>query len=174
MSVDLRTKYLGIPLRNPLVVAACPLTQESYKLSQLEQAGAAAAVMFSLFGEQVEGEESELFGESGDEQSDYSENLSKLLSPQEYAAGLDSYLSRIELAKKEVSIPIIGSLNGAEPGDWVNSARLIQEVGADALELNLYYVPVDPTVTASQLETQYLETVGLRCASRSRFRCRSS
>lgn len=157
MSVDLSTQYLGLRLKNPLVVAASPLTTQLHMLERLEQAGAAAAVMSSLFEEQIRHEASDV-GEHGLAAAEgYVEPLAVVSRDlDEYNAGADSYLRRIEAAKKAVSIPLIGSLNGAHRGGWTRFARLIQDAGADALELNIYFVPTEPTITGSQVEDEYV------------------
>ena len=157
MGVDLTTKYMGLTLANPLIVAACPLTREATRLEQLEQAGAAAAVMYSLFAEQVD---SDVLQQIGQRKVNSSTENTSLLT-HDYEVGLDDYLRNIELARKEVSIPIIGSLNGSGIGEWMRFARLIEQAGADALELNIYFVPTDPNLTASQIEQQYFEMISV-------------
>jgi dihydroorotate dehydrogenase (fumarate) len=156
MSADFKTSYLGLALENPLVVAACPLSRELHQIEQLEQAGAGAAVMYSLFAEQATGDSLRGVGSAADVAGVYSESGPR---PGDYASSVDSYLRNIELAKKSVSMPIIGSLNGAGPGDWTRFAPLMEQAGADALELNVYFVPTDPQQTGSQVEAQYLEIV---------------
>jgi dihydroorotate dehydrogenase (fumarate) len=160
MSADLSTTYLGLKLANPLVIAASPLTSELHNLQQYEDAGAAAMVMSSLFAEQIEFSWRETFG--------YRQSISATGETadtfwyrelDDYNAGPDAYLRRIEAAKQTVSVPIIGSLNGSQHNDWVSFARLIEEAGADALELNVYFVPTDPAVSAGQIESQYLALV---------------
>jgi len=159
MSVDLRTKYLGLELKNPLVVAACPLTQSIDNLKQLEDAGAAAAVMPSLFEEQITHEEvahsqAQDFGTES-----FAEALSYFPEPAEYRATPDIYLDAIAEAKKAVSMPIIGSLNGVSRGGWVEYAKRIQDAGADALELNIYLIAADMSVSGAEIEEKYLELV---------------
>ena len=159
MNVDLSTQYLGLTLRNPLVIAASPLTSELHKLLQFEQAGAAAAVMQSLFAEQIEHESALLHGYHRVGKDEHAENRLFVHDLDEYNAGPNSYLRHIEAAKKSVSIPIIGSLNGDHRGDWLRFARLIQDAGADALEVNIYFIPTDRHTTASQVEDRYVELV---------------
>jgi dihydroorotate dehydrogenase (fumarate) len=159
MSVDLRTKYLGLELKNPLVVAACPLTQSIDNLKKLEDAGAAAAVMPSLFEEQITHEEvahsqAQDFGTES-----FAEALSYFPEPAEYRATPDIYLDTIAEAKKAVSMPIIGSLNGVSRGGWVEYAKRIQDAGADALELNIYLIAADMNVSGAEIEEKYLELV---------------
>ncbi|HEX5444622.1 MAG TPA: dihydroorotate dehydrogenase-like protein [Pirellulales bacterium] len=160
MSIDLSTTYLGLKLRNPLVVSACPLSMELYALQRLEAAGAAAAVMASLFEEQIESEwhapaplmSSDRFGSAVD--------LVKHGDLYDYNSGPDAYLRHIEAAKRTLSIPVIGSLNGTSPrGGWVRFARLIEEAGADALELNVYFIPTSPEQSAEEVEQRYLDVV---------------
>jgi dihydroorotate dehydrogenase (fumarate) len=159
MSVDLRTRYLGIELANPLVVSACPLTEDLVMLRNLEAAGAAAVVLPSLFQEQIEHDEQEVqamqeFGaESFPEALDYFPELN------DYNTGPDAYLQLIESSKKTVSIPVIASLNGTSKSGWERYARLIEQAGADALELNIYFIPTDPGMTGGEIESRYVELV---------------
>lgn len=162
MNVDLTTRYLGLTLANPLVVSACPLTGDVDSIHRLEDAGAAAVVLPSLFEEQIEGEEMEQqrlhdFGaESFGEALSY---FPDVLDMHDYNTGPDGYLQHLERAKRETSIPIIASLNGTSRGGWTRYAKMLQEAGADALELNIYYLPADPDMTSQQVESQYLELV---------------
>ena len=159
MNVNLETRYLGLELRNPLVISACPLTGKLDTLRRLEDAGAAAAVMPSLFEEQIEHDEMAIhrFYEHGAES--FPEALSYFPELDNYNTGPDTYLRHIEAARQSLSIPVIGSLNGASRGGWVRYARLIQEAGADALELNVYDVVTDPRLTANDVESRYLDLV---------------
>jgi dihydroorotate dehydrogenase (fumarate) len=159
MSVDLRTGYLGLQLRNPLVVSACPMTAKIELLCRLEEAGAAAAVMPSLFEEQIVHDQMEFFEYCEDPANSFGEALSYFPELEAYDPGPDSYLRGIEAAKAAATIPIIGSLNGSSKGGWIRYARLIQEAGADALELNIYLVAADPEQTATDVEARYLDLV---------------
>ena len=159
MSVDLRTRYLGLDLRNPLVVSACPLTSKIDMLCRLEEAGAAAAVMPSLFEEQIVHDEMEVFEYYEDPANSFGEALSYFPEIENYTAGPDSYLKTIETAKRTVTIPIIGSLNGTSKGGWIRYAKMIQEAGADALELNIYLVATDPEHSGADVEQRYLDLV---------------
>ena len=156
MTPDLKTTYLGLEIRNPLVVAACPLTREVHQIERLEQAGAGAAVMYSLFAEQVEDDS---FRNIATGASGAAEVVEAGPLHREFAAGLDSYLRNIELAKKAVAMPLIGSLNGCGPGEWTRFAPLVEQSGADALELNVYFVPTDPKMTGLEVEARYLDIV---------------
>ena len=152
MSVDLRTRYLGLDLRNPLVVSACPLTSKIDMLCRLEEAGAAAAVMPSLFEEQIVHDEMAVYEYYEDPANSFREALSYFPEIENYTVGADSYLKTIETAKRTVTIPIIGSLNGTSKGGWIRYARMIQEAGADALELNIYLVATDPEQSGADVE----------------------
>jgi dihydroorotate dehydrogenase (fumarate) len=157
MGVELQTKYLGLTLANPLIVAACPLTRETSRLEKLEQAGAAAAVMYSLFAEQVE---SDALRQIGRKQLN-SQSQDPSLLAHDFVFDLDDYLRNIELAKKSVAMPIIGSLNGSGIGEWTRFASQIEQAGADALELNIYFVPTNPDLTATEIERKYFEMVSV-------------
>jgi dihydroorotate dehydrogenase (fumarate) len=159
MSVDLSTKYLGIDLKNPLVISACPLTQQADSLRRLEDAGAAAAVMPSLFVEQIEYEEVLMSDVQDFGTESFAESLTYFPEPGDYRTGPESYLDSIAAAKRAVSIPVIASLNGSSKGGWVRYARMMQDAGADALELNVYFVATDPQMTGQDVESQYLDLV---------------
>jgi dihydroorotate dehydrogenase (fumarate) len=159
MGVDLRTIYLGLELRNPLIASASPLTGHLDILRQLEAAGVAAVVMPSLFEEQLERDERAVrdYFEYGIDQ--FVTTLSDRFELDLYNTGPANYLRGIEQAKKALSIPVIGSLNGAGVGSWARHAQLLEEAGADAVELNVYFVPTEPAVTAVQVEQRYLDLV---------------
>ena len=144
MSIDLSTKYLGLPLKNPLVVAACPLCGDADTLRRLEEAGAAAAVLPSLFEEQIEHDEQEVNKLYEYQTESFAESLSHFPELNSYNTGTKEYLDLIEAAKKKVKMPIIGSLNGASVGGWTSYAKSMQDAGVDAMELNIYFVPTDP------------------------------
>ena len=159
MTPDLTTRYLGLELKNPLVVAACPLTGQIEILRRLVEAGAAAVVLPSLFEEQIDHDQMAVFRfyESGAESSP--EALSYFPELDDYNTGPTPYLRHISAAKEAIPVPVIASLNGASNGGWVRHAQRIQEAGADALELNIYLVCTEPYVTGAQLEARYLELV---------------
>jgi dihydroorotate dehydrogenase (fumarate) len=160
MSVDLHTTYLGLRLANPLVPSASTLGSRIDTLRRLQEAGAAAVVLPSLFEEQIEHEEIQVhrFLETGAESNP--EATSYFPELEEYNTGPDEYLRHLEACKRELEIPVIGSLNGSSDGGWVRYARLIQEAGADALELNVYFIAADPDEHGSQVERRYLDLVG--------------
>ena len=159
MGVNLSTRYLGIQLKNPLVVSACPLTGKLDTLRQLEEAGAAAAVLPSLFEEQIEQEEAALQHLQEFHTDSFAESLDYFPELDSYNTGPDEYLDHIRAAKQAVGIPIIASLNGASPGGWTRYARMIEQAGADALELNIYVVPTATELTGGQVEQRYVDLV---------------
>ena len=159
MSVDLSTKYLGLDLNNPLIVAASPLSEKLDFLKRLEDAGAAAVVFYSLFEEQIEHDDEELAKAQEFGTESFAEALTFFPDQADYRSGPETYLEHIEKAKKAVSIPLIGSLNGASPGGWVRYAKLIQDAGADALELNVYSIVANMDETGQEVEQRYADLV---------------
>lgn len=159
MSVNLSTRYLGLSLKNPVVIAASPLTAKIEWLERLESLGAAAAVLPSLFQEQIEHDTEQLTRVHETGADSFAEALTYFPEPQDYRTGPDTYLELIEAAKKAVKMPIIGSLNGTEKGGWIRYAKMIQDAGADALELNVYYVAADLNMSGDEVESQYLDLV---------------
>jgi len=159
MSINLSTKYLGLNLKNPLVISSCPLTGKIEWLKRLEAAGAAAAVMPSLFEEQIEHDEMEMAKAHEFGTESFAEALTYFPEPQDYRSGPDEYLELIGQAKKAVKMPIIASLNGTSKGGWVRYAKSMQDAGADALELNVYYIATDADMTGREVESRYLELV---------------
>ncbi|MFQ5568158.1 MAG: dihydroorotate dehydrogenase-like protein [Rhodothermales bacterium] len=158
--MDLTTTYLGMRLDNPIVPSASPLSEKLDTIRQLEDAGAAAIVMHSLFEEQLshEGLRLDHYLDYGTES--FAEAQTYFPDVATYHVGPEQYLDKISRAKEAVDIPIIGSLNGISTGGWTKYARKIEEAGADALELNIYYVPTDPHLTGAEVEERYLEIVG--------------
>lgn len=156
---SLKTHYLGMKLKNPLVASAGPLTGNLDSLRRLEDAGASAAVLPSLFEEQIEHEEMEVYRFFEYQTNSHAESLTHFPELSDYNTGPDEYLHNLECAKEAVSIPVIGSLNGWSDGGWIRYAQAIEQAGADALELNVYYVPSDPTMTAADVEQRYIDLV---------------
>jgi dihydroorotate dehydrogenase (fumarate) len=160
--IDLSTTYLGLNLRNPLVVSASPMTEDIENLRRMEDAGAAAVVMHSLFEEQITLESHELDCHLSQGAESYAESLTYFPEMRVYNFGPEGYVKHIRQAKEAVRIPIIGSLNGVSRGTWTNwidYARKIQEAGADALELNIYFIPTNPQVAGEQVEQMYCDLV---------------
>jgi dihydroorotate dehydrogenase (fumarate) len=160
MSIDLSTTYLGLNLRNPLVAAASPLTGDLDALRRMEEAGAAAVVLPSLFEEQLERDAMAVRKLVTVGQEGFAEMLARLPDLDGYNTGPAGYLRHIQRAKAALSIPVIASLSGSGNGDWTKHAWLLEEAGADALELNVYFVPTDPDATADAVESRYLDLVG--------------
>jgi dihydroorotate dehydrogenase (fumarate) len=164
--VDLTTSYLGLKLKNPLVASAAqPISEKVEPVIRLESAGIAAVVMYSLFEEQVIHESLELdhYLTTG---TDFSREVTSYY-PQtgNFTLAPEAYIEAVNRTKKAVKIPVIGSLNGVSTGGWIKYARKIEDAGADALELNLYYLATDPNITASELEDNYVTLVGDVCKS---------
>jgi len=157
--MDLETTYLTLRLRSPLVPSASPLAQEISNLRQMEDAGAGAVVLHSLFEEQIEQESRTLWHYMTQGRESYAESLSYFPEPREFRHGPDEYLEHVRRAKAAVGIPVIASLNGSTPGGWIACARTMQEAGADALEVNLYEIPGDLDTTAHDVEQRHLEVV---------------
>ena len=155
--IDLSTNYLGLRLRTPLVASASPLSQEIDGIRHLEDAGASAVVLYSLFEEQLRQESFELEHHLTTGTDSFAEAASFFPQPDEFRLGPEGYLKHIHKAKSAVSIPIIASLNGTSVGGWTQYARLIEQAGADALECNIYSIPTDPELTSSAVEQQYLD-----------------
>jgi dihydroorotate dehydrogenase (fumarate) len=158
-ALDLSTRYLGLELPHPLVASASPLSYTLAGIRRLEDAGIAAIVMHSLFEEQIEHESRTLdhFLDYGS--YSFAEALDYFPEPQQFNVGPEEYLNLISNAKKATDLPIIGSLNGVSTGGWTRYAQYIEEAGADALELNLYYLPTDPAMTGSDVEQMYLGVI---------------
>ena len=159
MSIDLSAQYLGLKLKNPLVVSSCPLTGDLDTLRKLERAGAAAAVLPSLFEETVEHEEAEIARLFDYQTNTFAESLSYFPEMQQYNTGPDHYLLHLREAKNAVQIPVIASLNGTTAGGWTRYAKYIEDAGADALELNAYFVPTDPHMSPDEIERRYVDLV---------------
>jgi dihydroorotate dehydrogenase (fumarate) len=157
--MDLSTSYLGLKLKNPIVPSASPLSYTLDSMKRLEDAGAAAIVMYSLFEEQIAHEAAELNYYLTYGSETYAEALTYFPEPQEFHLGPDEYVNLLRKAKESLNIPVIGSLNGISTGGWISYAKKIEEAGADAIELNVYYIPTNPKLTAEDVENRYLEVL---------------
>jgi dihydroorotate dehydrogenase (fumarate) len=157
--MDLTTTYMGMTLKNPLVPSASPLSQTLDGIRLMEDVGAAAVVMYSLFEEQIRAEAQQLDHYLSYNIELYPEALTYFPDLKNYNTGPDEYLELIRRAKEAVGIPIIGSLNGVSTGGWTGYARKIEEAGADGLELNVYYIPTSPDISAADVEQTYLDIV---------------
>jgi dihydroorotate dehydrogenase (fumarate) len=156
---DLTTSYLGLPLKNPIVVSASPLSRDVPGIRRLEDAGAAAVVLPSLFEEQITQESRQLDHFLSYGVDSFAESLSYFPEMERYNTGPEGYLDLIRQAKQAVEIPVIASLNGVSRGGWTRYARLMEEAGADALELNIYYIPTDPAIPGAGVERMYIDVI---------------
>ncbi|MBZ5515842.1 MAG: dihydroorotate dehydrogenase-like protein [Acidobacteriia bacterium] len=155
--VDLSTTYLGLKLKNPLVASASPLSEDLDKIRRMEDAGVAAVVMHSLFEEQITLESQELDQNLWQGTESFAESLTYFPDMTRYNLGPEGYLEHLRKAKAAVSIPVIGSLNGVSTGGWIEYAKKIEEAGADALELNIFFIPTDPEMTGAEVEELHCE-----------------
>jgi len=155
--MDLSTTYMGLTLKNPLVPSAGPLTADVGRIRQLEDAGAAAVVLHSLFEEQIRHEADELAHLTTQGTESFAESLTYFPEAGDYRLGPDEYLEHIRKAKLAVDIPVIASLNGVTVGGWIDYAKKMEQAGADGLELNVYYVATDPTLHAPDVENRYVQ-----------------
>ncbi|HGY56120.1 MAG TPA: dihydroorotate dehydrogenase-like protein [Caldithrix abyssi] len=158
--MDLSTTYMGFKLKNPLIPSASPLSANIDKAKELEDAGAAAIVMYSLFEEQInqENEALDTFLSQGSES--FAEAMAYFPQPESFAnAEAEEYLEQVSKLKEALDIPVIGSLNGVSAGGWMKYAKKIQEAGADGLELNIFFIPTDPDMTATTVEEMYIENL---------------
>lgn len=158
--MELTTEYLGLKLKNPIVCASSPISRKLDTAKQVEDAGASAIVMYSLFEEQINYDKKELNHFLSYGSDSFAEALSYFPEPETYFnMDADDYLEQIRKLKSSLSIPVIGSLNGVSTGGWTRYAKHIEEAGADAIELNIYYVPTNPALTASMIEDMYIEAL---------------
>lgn len=157
--MDITTRYLGMTLKSPFVASASPLTEDLKNLKKLEDAGAAAVVLPSIFEEQLRTEQHDLHFYTTQGTYSYAESLTYFPEFDQYRFVTDNYLELIRKAKENLSIPVIASLNGATIGGWTEFARRIEEAGADALELNIYFIPTDLNQSGETVENTYLEII---------------
>jgi dihydroorotate dehydrogenase (fumarate) len=157
--VDLSTTYLGLHLNTPLVPSASPLSQEIDGIRRMEDAGASAVVLSSLFEEQLRQETFELDDRLSAGTESFAESLTYLPQPSEFHLGPEGYLNHIRKAKQAVGIPVIASLNGATVGGWTEYAKQIEQAGADALECNIYSLATNPDISSAEIEQTYLDIV---------------
>ena len=153
--MDLTTDYMGMKLKNPIVPSASPLSHDLANIRAMEDAGASAAVFYSLFEEQIIHETEELGHYLSYGTDSFAEARTYFPEPEVYHRGAEEYLDHIRRAKEAVDIPIIGSLNGVSTGGWTNYAKGMQEAGADGLELNVYYIPTDAALAGTEVDQLY-------------------
>lgn len=157
--MDLTTTYMGMTLKHPIVPSSSPLTENMDNIRRMEDAGAAAIVMHSLFEEQLTLESHQLDHYLSYGAESFAEALTYFPEVEDYKVGPDEYLNLIWRAQEAVDVPIIGSLNGVSTGGWIEYACEIEEAGADALELNIYYIPTDISLTGAEVEKMYVNVV---------------
>ena len=157
--IDLSTNYLGLKLNSPLVASASPLSRDVDGICRLEEAGASAVVLYSLFEEQLRQEEVDLQYHLSAGTESFAESLTYFPQASEFQTGPEGYLNHIRKAKAAVRIPIIASLNGSTLGGWTKFAGEIERAGADAIECNIYYIPTDPKLTGEDVEKTYIDIV---------------
>lgn len=155
--IDLSTTYMGLKLKNPLVASASPLSRSYDGICQLEDAGIGAIVLFSLFEEQIIHDEIQIQEHMTRGTESYAEALSYYPQNMNFAIGPDEYIRHLQKAKKRVKVPVIASLNGSTSGGWIKYAKYMQEAGADALELNIYFIPTDVNMTGPEVEQRYID-----------------
>ena len=157
--VDLTTTYLGLNLKNPLVASPSPLSEKVEDVKRMAAAGVSAVVMYSLFEEQIIHESLELDHYLSQGTESFAEALSYLPDVGKYTLAPEAYIETLRKTKQAVNIPVIGSLNGVSTGGWITYAKKIEDAGADALELNIYYLPIDANITSGELEDAYVKLV---------------
>ena len=155
--MDLSTQYLGLKLRSPLVVSASPMSEDVGNIKRMEDAGASAVVLYSLFEEQLKQDRLELNENLEQGTESFAEALTYFPEPDDFRLGPEEYLKHIAAAKKATRIPIIASLNGSSEGGWTDYSKKIEQAGADAIELNIYYIPTDMDFTGTEVEMTYLD-----------------
>lgn len=157
--MNLTTKYLGFDLKNPLVVSSSPQCESLDNVKRMEDSGAAAVVLHSLFEEQISFLSHELNANLQQGEESFAEALTYFPEISDYKMGPDSYVEYVRQVKEALGIPVIGSLNGVSSGGWRDYAKNIEEAGADALELNVYFIPTDPNMDGQTIESLYLDLV---------------
>ena len=157
--MDITTTYLGLKLKSPIVCSAGPLSEKISNIREMEDAGAGAVVLYSIFEEQIEHEQLELDYHTSVHAESFAEATSYLPTPFEFKLGPDEYLNHIRKAKEAVNIPVIASLNGKSIGGWTDYAKKMEQAGADAIELNIYLLPTDLNIPGNEIEKTYIEIV---------------
>ncbi len=158
--MNLTTTYLGLELPHPFIAGASPMTEDLDKVKQLADAGAAAVVMHSLFEEQIIAEQRATHEALETPAESSAEALSYFPKPEQFKLGPDEYLEQIRKIKKAVDVPVIASLNGSTMGGWLDYAKMMEQAGADAIELNVYYLATDPATTGQDIEKRSIEMIG--------------
>ncbi|MBU2585167.1 MAG: dihydroorotate dehydrogenase-like protein, partial [Bacteroidetes bacterium] len=157
--MDISTKYLGLKLKNPIIPSASPLSKDIGNIKEMEDAGAAAVVLYSLFEEQIEQDSLELHHHMTAHTDSYAEAINYFPEISDIKFGPEEYLKHIQKVKEVVNIPVIASLNGKSLGGWTNYAKKIEEAGANALELNIYFLATDTTKSCAEIDRLYVDIV---------------
>lgn len=157
--MDIKTNYLGMTLKSPLVLASSPISEDVANIKKAADMGAGAVVLYSLFEEQIRMEQRELHYHTIHGTESFQEALTYFPEPPEYRTGPEQYLDHIKKAKDATDIPLIASLNGSTVGGWTDYAKKIADAGADALEVNIYYIPTNPDLTAEAIEAAYIDAL---------------
>ncbi len=157
--IDLRTTYMGLPLKSPVVVSACTLSEQVSHIAHMEDAGAGAVVLFSLFEEQIKKEAKQFEALLSATTNVFAEAADYFPDLTDYHVGTSQYLELIRQAKERVDIPIIGSLNGVTSEGWIEYAQQMEQAGADGIEINVFYIPADLRLTSEEVENRYLDII---------------
>ncbi len=157
--MKLHTKYMGLELDSPILVSACTLSEQTDNIVKMEDNGAGAVVLFSLFEEQIKKEEARYKGVMSETSYAFPEALDYFPDLDDYNVGTDEYLENIRKAKEKVNIPIIGSINGITNEGWIDYSKMIEQAGADALEVNIFFLPGDIAMSSSEVEHRYLNII---------------
>lgn len=159
--MKIQTSYMGLTLNSPIIVSACTLSNQQDNIKKMEDYGAGAVVLFSLFEEQIKKEELKIKNIISATTDSFAEALDYFPDLEEYNMGTDEYLENIRKAKENVSIPIIGSLNGISADGWIDYSKKMEEAGADAVEVNIFFIPGDISVSSAEVEQRYLTIIQL-------------
>jgi dihydroorotate dehydrogenase (fumarate) len=157
--MKLHTTYMGLELGSPILVSACTLSEQTENIVKMEDHGAGAVVMFSLFEEQIRMEEARFRGVMSETTHSFPEALDYFPGLEDFNVGADEYLENIRKAKERVNIPVIGSLNGITTEGWIDYSRLMEQAGADAIEVNIFFIPGDVTMSSAEVEHRYLNII---------------
>lgn len=157
--MKMQTNYMGLPLNSPIVVSACTLSEQTDNIVQMEDSGAGAVVMYSLFEEQIKKEEAGYKTVMQATSNSFAEAMDFFPNLDDFLVGSDEYLEHIRKAKERVSIPVIGSLNGITNEGWIDYSRQMEQAGADGLEVNIFFIPGDVSMSSSAVEHRYLNII---------------
>ncbi len=157
--MKMQANYMGMTLNSPIIVSACTLSEQTDNIVKMEDSGAGAVVLFSLFEEQIRKEEARFRGVMAETSYAFPEALDYFPDLEEFNIGSDEYLEHIRKTKERVNIPVIGSLNGITSEGWVDYSRLMEQAGADGIEVNIFFIPADIAMSSSEVEHRYLNII---------------